>query len=290
MERRVRVNVKHEDVNCSSQSPPRPAKRVCVDLAASSVCVLKEEDPAPVHTFIGSTKVSKLDPPAVQRPPAARCVASDAPTGLMSNDTVGVDQEGQDDKEEEMIRRDDRRDNGDGITEEAIDGLLNDEVHGQETNDRLGMGLKQTKTIKPFEERLEDLQSFKEKHGHVHVTVNHDKSLGQFCKNMRCARRGKGRRTMTITEDRVKALDELGFDWGDTTKASSVEERIEELKAFKEKHGHVHVTVKHDKSLALFCTNMRAARRGTNTGTVLTEDRIKSLDEMGFEWAPQEIK
>jgi len=91
MDRRVRVNVKNEDVNCSSQSPPRPAKRVCVDLAASSVCVLKEEDPAPVHTFIGSTKVSKLDPPAVQRPPAARCVASDAPTGLMSNDTVGVD-------------------------------------------------------------------------------------------------------------------------------------------------------------------------------------------------------
>jgi len=183
-----------------------------------------------------------------------------------------------------MIRRDDRRDNGDGITEEAIDGLLNDEVHGQETNDRLGMGLKQTKTIKPFEERLEDLQSFKEKHGHVHVTVNHDKSLGQFCKNMRCARRGKGRRTMTITEDRVKALDELGFDWGDTTKASSVEERIEELKAFKEKHGHVHVTVKHDKSLGMFCKNMRSARRGTKKGAVITEDRIKALDELGFDW------
>jgi len=60
-DRRVRVDVQLEDVNCSSQSPPRPTKRVCVDLAASSVRVLKEEDPAPVpvNACIGSTEVSK---------------------------------------------------------------------------------------------------------------------------------------------------------------------------------------------------------------------------------------
>jgi len=53
--------------------------------------------------------------------------------GLRRNAAGGFDQEGQDDKEEEIRRRDDRRDKGDGITEEAIDGLLNDdvEVNGQ---------------------------------------------------------------------------------------------------------------------------------------------------------------
>jgi len=58
---------------------------------------------------------------------------------------------------------------------------------------------------------------------------------------------------MAITEDRIKALDEMGFDWAgkirsDTRK--SFEGRIGELKAFKEKHGIFRVTVKHDKSLA----------------------------------------
>ena len=114
----------------------------------------------------------------------------------------------------------------------------------------------QKRTNKSFEERLEELTAFKVKHGHhVRVTMKQDKkSLHSFCKNMRCARRGTGR--MSITEDRIKALDELGFDWGDKNK--SFEERIEELKAFKAKHGHVRVsTVKQDKSLGKFCANMR---------------------------------
>ena len=68
------------------------------------------------------------------------------------------------------------------------------------------------KSLKSFEERIEDLQSFKEKHGHVRVTVTHDKSLGAFCKNMRTARHETGTSRTAITEDRIKALDELGFE------------------------------------------------------------------------------
>jgi len=59
---------------------------------------------------------------------------------------------------------------------------------------------------------------------------------------------------------------------------------IEELKAFKKKHGHVRVTGKHDKGLASFCLVMRSARRGTRTRTVINEDRVKALDELGFYW------
>jgi ABC-type lipoprotein export system ATPase subunit len=42
---------------------------------------------------------------------------------------------------------------------------------------------------------------------------------------------------------------------------------IDELKALKEKHGHVRIIVKHDKSLNGFCHNMRNARRGAITST-----------------------
>jgi len=237
---------------------------VCVDVASTSVRVLKEEDPVPANSW-SSAEVSKLDPPAVKRP-QARCVAFGAATELMSNATGGFDQEHQNDKEEKIARRDDRE-KGDGITEDANDGLRNDdEVNGKE---------------KTFEECIEELKAFKEKHGHVRVTAKQDKSLAYFCRNMRCARRGKG--SLTITEDRIRALDELGFAWG--IKNALVEDRIEELKTFKAKHGHVRVPVKQDKSLANFCANMRSARRGKGSMTI-TEDRIKALDEIGFEWSP----
>jgi len=96
---------------------------------------------------------------------------------------------------------------------------------------------------------------------------------------------------MTMTDDRMKAFVELGFAGGGGGKSksgfktSSFEERVEELKSFKKKHGHARVTLKHDNSLAKFCTHMRAARRGKGTMTI-THDIIKALDELGFEWTP----
>jgi len=48
----------------------------------------------------------------------------------------------------------------------------------------------------------------------IRVTVKQDKSLGKFCKNMRSARRGTAAPRMVLNEDRIKALDELGFIWG----------------------------------------------------------------------------
>jgi len=116
----------------------------------------------------------------------------------------------------------------------------------------------------------------------VCVPLKHDKSLAEFCDNVRAARRGTGSPGTIITEDRIKALDELGFTWEDKNK--SFEKRIEELQALKAKHGHVRVTVKHDKSLAGLCTNLRSASRGTESRNVLAEDRIKALDELGFTW------
>ena len=39
-------------------------------------------------------------------------------------------------------------------------------------------------------------------------------------------------------------------------------QKIAELKGFKEKHGHLNVSQKEDKSLSVFCANVRQARRG----------------------------
>ena len=90
-----------EGMNCSSQSP-RLTKRACVDLATGNARILKEEDHIPANTCI-PTEASKLDPPAVKSPPARY-----VDFGAAENASGGFGQEGQDDKDEDMVRRVDR--------------------------------------------------------------------------------------------------------------------------------------------------------------------------------------
>lgn len=131
---------------------------------------------------------------------------------------------------------------------------------------------------KSFEYRIEQLKKFKAEYGHLRVTVKQDKNLSYFCSNIRAARRHAGRkRILKVTKERIKALDDLGFAWEPKPTQGDLAfwNHIKEMKAFKDKHGHVHITAKLDKKLAIFCTNMRNARRKTHTTRRLTEDRIK---------------
>ena len=67
-----------------------------------------------------------------------------------------------------------------------------------------------------FEQRLDDLRAYKEKHGHVNVKEKEDKSLYSFCKHMnmsmRHARKNPGKSAMALTNDQITSLEALGFD------------------------------------------------------------------------------
>lgn len=142
---------------------------------------------------------------------------------------------------------------------------------------------------KTFEYRIEQLKKFKAKNGHLRVTVKHDKNLSYFCSNIRAARRHAGRkRILKVTKERIKALDDLGFAWEPKPTQGDLAfwNHVKEMKTFKEKYGHVHITAKLDKKLAIFCTNMRNARRKTHTTRRLTQERIDALDALGFIWDP----
>ena len=66
----------------------------------------------------------------------------------------------------------------------------------------------------PFTQRLEDLRSYKVKHGHVNVEKSDSKSLYKFCCDLRHARRkGINAKTVRLDDDRVASLDALGFVW-----------------------------------------------------------------------------
>jgi hypothetical protein len=66
------------------------------------------------------------------------------------------------------------------------------------------------------------------------------------------------------------------------------DDRMEDLKRFKETHGHANVTIREDKSLGQFCNKMRHTRKNPGNGKQLTNERIAALDAMGFNWTSQE--
>jgi hypothetical protein len=71
-----------------------------------------------------------------------------------------------------------------------------------------------TKSTKiSFEERIEHLRLFKLQHGHLNIKVEDDRSLYTFCHNIRNARRSKRGGGNDLTNDRLAALDAIGFDW-----------------------------------------------------------------------------
>lgn len=140
---------------------------------------------------------------------------------------------------------------------------------------------------KSFDYRIQQLKAFKEKYGHLRPTKKHDTNLAHFVANIRKARRNP-ERAIRVTDDRIKALDAIGFEWEPKPTQGDMNfwSHIEKLRAFKREHGHSLVTHKHDKKLAVFCNNMRVAKRGSVTTRRLTPERIKALDDLDFIWEP----
>ena len=143
--------------------------------------------------------------------------------------------------------------------------------------------------INSFEQRMDDLRAYKEKHGRVNVKQSEDKSLNKFCKNIRHARKHPEKSKTLINEERIASLDALGFEWTAREHAGkkSFDQRIEDLQVNKEKHGHVNVKEKEDKSLYQFCSRIKYARKHPEkkSTTIINDDSIASLDALGFDWS-----
>ncbi len=139
------------------------------------------------------------------------------------------------------------------------------------------------KTLNRWTEKYEQLVKFKKKHGHLHVcnSFGADKELINFVKVLR-------RSQNTLSPDRKKQLDDLGFNWnpGNTVTALLNKERANnqwlfrynELKQYKHSHGtcYIPTTSKSLKSLAAWVSVQR------NNIHKLSEDRIALLDEIDF--------
>ena len=90
------------------------------------------------------------------------------------------------------------------------------------------------KQRKSFEQRIEDLRAYREKHGHFNVKKSDDKSLNKFCNHIRYTRKHPEKSTVALSDDRIASLDALGFEWTvvqEQASKKSFEQRLEDLQA-----------------------------------------------------------
>jgi hypothetical protein len=176
------------------------------------------------------------------------------------------------------------------MKEDGLDG--NDQKLGRVSSQaprQQSSGTRKTRGIytKSFDNHMKQLTAYKAQHGHLKVKKSIKPALYRFTNRMRNCRRGKD--GSTLSNDRVAALDAIGFDWGHEKNVQQVrpkkvvvpfQDRVNELSAYYARFGHFYVSLREDQSLCKFCQKVR---RGKKQGE-LTDDQIASLDAIGFDW------
>lgn len=139
--------------------------------------------------------------------------------------------------------------------------------------------------------RIKELKEFKAQHGNCLVPNRYPENprlgtwVGKQRKQYKLFQEGK---PSNLTEERVQALDDLDFVW---TLRSLVDwdERLEELKEYREKHGNCLVPQQYPENpqLGTWVSNQRKQYRLLREGksSPMTDERVKKLDEIGFVWS-----
>ena len=104
-----------------------------------------------------------------------------------------------------------------------------------------------TNITKTFDDRVMDLQAFKEEHGHCNVLRSKSdkikyKSLGRWCSDIRQSytkiKQG-GKPSYKLSDADIQRLERMGFRWSLRVRESiSFDDRMKDQPAFKDEHGH----------------------------------------------------
>ena len=108
----------------------------------------------------------------------------------------------------------------------------------------------------------------------------------------------KAKRSAPLTQERIDLLNSLGFVWTIRSRDSfgeSWNQRLVELRQFKQEHGHCLVPSRYDANPELgiwvgtqrtqYRLYMRSKETGVPVSTNMNEDRLRELEELGFVWA-----
>ncbi|KAL7564259.1 hypothetical protein ACA910_014325 [Epithemia clementina (nom. ined.)] len=132
----------------------------------------------------------------------------------------------------------------------------------------------------------EELKKYKEEHGHCVVPANRKGgSLGIWVNNQRQSYEG----LKTINSERFQLLEAIGFDWAVHKEWNDM---YEQLKKYKEKHGHCLVPIT-EGHLGRWVASQRCqynkTARGVKDPKVLSE-RFELLTDIGFVWDVRDFR
>lgn len=127
--------------------------------------------------------------------------------------------------------------------------------------------------------RFRELENYKAEHGNCSVPQKLG-TLGGWVNSQRTARNSG-----TLPEERVRKLDEIGFNWGTARgrrgTPQSWDERLGELMEYKAEHGNCNIP-QSQGSLGKWVDNQRHQKRKGK----LSEERVRKLVALGFEFCP----
>jgi len=144
-----------------------------------------------------------------------------------------------------------------------------------------------------WKERFQELMEFRREHGHLLVPHSYppNQKLAQWVKRQRHQyKRKKLGHHSTLTDEREELLLDVGFIF-DSHRAVWYA-RFETLKAFSLANGHCTIPSKYDDgSLNVWIKHQRRQyllyKKGAKS--TMTEDRIRALDSIGFDWNPRNL-
>eukprot|EP00525_Craspedostauros_australis_P011548 CAMPEP_0198113574 /NCGR_PEP_ID=MMETSP1442-20131203/5207_1 /TAXON_ID= /ORGANISM="Craspedostauros australis, Strain CCMP3328" /LENGTH=517 /DNA_ID=CAMNT_0043770703 /DNA_START=186 /DNA_END=1739 /DNA_ORIENTATION=- len=138
-------------------------------------------------------------------------------------------------------------------------------------------------------EKFEELLAFKKERGHCCVphTFEENPALARWVKRQRYQYKLKNEcKQSTMTDDRVKTLENVGFIWDSHSAAWF--DRLNELGDYKKGHGNCNVPSNYPANPQL-ATWVKCQRRQyklfwDGKTSNMTLERISELEKLGFEW------
>jgi len=152
--------------------------------------------------------------------------------------------------------------------------------------EEIGIKWKNIKTIPGWEKQFHQLEIYKRKYGHCDVS-QYDKEfpgLGRWVLKQR-VNRNKGE----LSAERIQRLEDLSFCWN--VRDVKWEQKIQDLILFKIQHGHCNVPRRGEanRDLGTWVFYLKQSYKLKKEG-ILTIERVRELEELGFIWEPLEDK
>jgi hypothetical protein len=144
-------------------------------------------------------------------------------------------------------------------------------------------------SVSAWEDRLSELSNYRKTRGHCNVPQNYSENtkLSNWVGHQRCQYRWKLEgKTSSMTLSRIQQLESLGFEWD--SRGTTWEDRLIELAAYREIHGHCIVSKgnKAYSTLANWVSTQRSNYKLYRDGKTspINSLRIQELESMGFDW------